>query len=154
MCRSTPLYFQRVEWTSKIFWMKFGGVQFELSETARTGGAGWHHHARAGRGPAHSHHRLILVLAAVGLTLAAVVCRQTGREAGRLSTGACFTVEVTQQPEPRGGRWEEAESPQLPHRTASLTAARGRSHPHRHMSTVGSILSLLFPWLFGVLFDF
>ncbi|GLD48333.1 fatty acyl-CoA reductase 1-like protein, partial [Lates japonicus] len=48
---------------------------------------------------------------------------------------AFLTVEVSQQPEPRGGRWEEAESPQLPHRTTSLTAARGRSRPHQPMPT-------------------
>lgn len=67
--------------------------------------------------------------------------------ADRQSAGpnrAFLTVEVSQQPEPRGGRWEEAESPQLPHRTASLTAARGRSHPHQPMSTVGSLFISFF----------
>lgn len=70
---------------------------------------------------------------------------QTDRQsAGR--TGLFLTVEVSQQPEPRGGRWEEAESPQLPHRTASLKPARGRSRPHQPMSTVGSVI---FPFFYS-----
>lgn len=65
--------------------------------------------------------------------------RRTARQPfGRFIRGRFLTVEAPQQPEPRGGRWEEAESPQLPHRAAAeRKAARGkRSHPHLTMSTV------------------
>lgn len=61
---------------------------------------------------------------------------------------AFIAVEVSEQPEPRGGRWEEAESPQLPHRTASLKPARGRSRPHQTMSTVRSVSLFNFSYLF------
>lgn len=85
------------------------------------------------RRPAHFASRICVTVCSAELS-----CRQTASRPG--PTGPFLTVEVPQQPEPGGGRWEEAERPQQPHRTAFLKTARGRSRLHQAMSTVWSIL--------------
>ena len=97
--------------------------------------------------PAHPLYR-VCVCVYVCNSVSGCSSPQTDRQSA-WPDRAFITVEVSEQPEPRGGRWEEAESPQLPHRTASLKPARGRSRPHQTMSTVRSVRFILFlPFIF------
>lgn len=134
--RASPLTSRIFEWS--LVWARCAHDRTPCTGGTRGGPTG---------GVTRPAHPLSRVCMCVCSSVSGCSSPQTDRQSAGPDR-AFIAVEVSEQPEPRGGRWEEAESPQLPHRTASLKPARGRSRPHQTMSTVRSVSLFNFSYLF------